>query len=184
MSTKLDRIAEIAKERPKEKFTTLMHLINEIMYFGRNSYRDFKNGKGPKPPTFYFLGFTHYCSNSQNGNFRVKRKTSAKKFRNSLKRCNQWLKENRALPIDELMKSLSVKLNGYFRYYGITDNYESVNTYRDKVRYLLFKWLNRRSQKRSFNWDKFLHFMKQYRLPKTKIYVNIFESKKEISYIR
>ncbi|GAA0178472.1 hypothetical protein SH2C18_15240 [Clostridium sediminicola] len=31
MSTKLDRIAEIAEERPNEKFTSLMHLINKEM---------------------------------------------------------------------------------------------------------------------------------------------------------
>lgn len=31
MLTKLERIAEIAKEKPKEKFTSLMHLIDEKM---------------------------------------------------------------------------------------------------------------------------------------------------------
>lgn len=153
------------------------------IYFGRNAYRDFKINKGPKPATFDFLGFTHYCSQRQDGNFRVKRKTSAKKFRNSLKRCTQWLKTNRVLPIQELMKKLAIKLNGYFRYYGITDNSKSMNTYRDKVRSLLFKWLNRRSQRKSFNWDKFELFMKQYKLPKGKVYVNIFNLKKDISYI-
>jgi len=29
MQTKLERIAEIAKERPEERFTSLIHLINE-----------------------------------------------------------------------------------------------------------------------------------------------------------
>lgn len=154
-----------------------------IIYFGRNAYEDFRNNRGPKPPTFDFLGFTHYCSHRQDGSFRVKRKTSRKKFRNSLKRCSQWLKENRTLPIDGLMKRLSVKLTGYFRYYGITDNSKSINNYRDKVRTLLFKWLNRRSQRKSYNWSKFMLFMKQYPLPKAKLVVNIFQLKREISYI-
>lgn len=110
-----------------------------IIYFGRDVYRDFKNDKGSKLSTFDFLGFTHYCS--------------------------QWLKENRILPIEKLMKRLVIKLNGYFRYYGITDNFGCMNTYRDKVRSLLFKWLNRRSQRKSSNWNKFILFMKQYKLP-------------------
>lgn len=171
----INRLAKFNLEVAEDK--------TRIIHFGRNAYKDFKNGKGPKPPTFDFLGFTHYCSHRQDGSFRVKRKTSAKKFRNSLKRCSLWLKKNRILPIKELMKRLIIKLKGYFRYYGITDNSNNINIYRDKVRYLLFKWLNRRSQRKSFNWDKFILFMERYRLPKAKIYVNIFELKKEISYI-
>jgi group II intron reverse transcriptase/maturase len=171
----INRLAKFNLEVAEDK--------TRIIYFGRNAYKDFKNGKGPKPPTFDFLGFTHYCNHRQDGSFRVKRKTSAKKFRNSLRRCSQWLKENRILPTKELMKRLVIKLNGYIRYYGITDNSNNINIYRDKVRYLLFKWLNRRSQRKSFNWDKFILFMEQYRLPKARIYVNIFELKKEISYI-
>lgn len=31
MDTKLERIAEVARTRPKEKFTSLAHLINEEM---------------------------------------------------------------------------------------------------------------------------------------------------------
>lgn len=72
----------------------------KIIRFGRKVYEEYKNGKGPKPPTFDFLGFTHYCSSRKDGSFRVKRKTSAKKFSNSLKRCKIWLMKNRTLPID------------------------------------------------------------------------------------
>lgn len=155
----------------------------KIIRFGRIVYDEYKNGKAPKPPTFDFLGFTHYCGCRKDGSFRVKRKTSAKKFRNSLKRCKIWLKKNRILPVDEVMKKLSVKLQGYYRYYGITDNIYNISNFRDKVSRLLFKWLNRRSQKRSFNWEKYNLFRKRCRLPRTKIYVNIFELNENISYI-
>ncbi len=37
-----------------------------------------------KPETFTFLGFTHYCSHAKSGKFRVKRKTSKKKFNKNL----------------------------------------------------------------------------------------------------
>ena len=155
----------------------------KIIYFGRKAYHENKyDGKG-KPPTFDFLGFTHYCSSRKDGNFRVKRKTSRKKFRASMLRCKTWLRENRTLPVGEIMEKLVSKLNGYNRYYGITDNSESVKNYKDKVRKLIFKWLNRRSQRRSFNWDKFKLFLNRYPLPNPKVYVNIFDLRKHISYI-
>ena len=94
-----------------------------------------------------------------------------------------WLKDSRILTKDELMKKLSIKLNGYFRYYGITDNTRSISNFRYKVRRYLFKWLNRRSQRRSYTWDGFQMFLNIYPLPKAKIYVNIFELDNKISYI-
>ncbi len=81
------------------------------------------------------------------------------------------------------MKKLGIKLNGYFRYYGITDNSQSINNFRYKVRRYLFKWLNRRSQRRSYTWDGFQMFLNIYPLPKAKIHVNIFELDNKISYI-
>lgn len=133
--------------------------------------------------TFDFLGFTHYCSECRDGRFRVKRKTSKEKFSSSLKKLKMWFKDSRILPKDELMKKLGIKLNGYFRYYGITDNTQSIKNFRYKVRRYLFKWLNRRSQRRSYTWDGFQMFLNVYSLPKAKIYVNIFELDNKISYI-
>ena len=81
------------------------------------------------------------------------------------------------------MDKLRIKLNGYFRYYGITDNIKSIDNFRYQVRRYLFKWLNRRSQRKSYNWDKFQKFLNIYPLPKPRIYVNIFELDNKISYI-
>ncbi len=41
-------------------------------------------GKG-RPETFDFLGFTHYCATSRDGNFIVKRKTQRKRKIRKLK---------------------------------------------------------------------------------------------------
>lgn len=133
-----------------------------------------KKGKS-KPDTFDFLGFTHYCGKSQKGRFRVKRKTSRKKMKASLMRCKQWLKANRNLPINELMHRLRIKLTGYYRYYCITDNTEAVSNFHDKVRTLLYKWLNRRSQRKSFSWDKYVLFLARHPLPRPKVCVNIYD---------
>lgn len=62
---------------------------SRLTEFGR--YAQEQCGKKEKKPgTFTFLGFTHYCSKSRNGKFRVKRKTSRKKF---AKKCREVHRE-------------------------------------------------------------------------------------------
>ncbi len=143
-----------------------------IIAFGRKA-EGAKQGGG-KPDTFDFLGFTHYCGKGRKEQFRVKRKTSVKKFRASLLRCKKWLKQNRTLPAAELMDKMKVKMIGHYRYYGITDNSRTLKLFYDESMKLLFKWLNRRSQRRSFSFDKFKLFLVKYPLPNPKIYVNIY----------
>ncbi|SHH91758.1 group II intron reverse transcriptase/maturase [Clostridium grantii] len=158
----------------------------KIVYFGKKAYFDRKFGriqKNHQPKTFDFLGFTHYCSCRQNGSFRVKRKTSSKKFRASLKKVKDWIRLNMHTSIEILMKNLNRKLLGYFRYYGVTDNSISLNKFRDCVQRILYKILNRRSQVKSLNWDKYTLFKRIHKTQNYKIYVNIFELRKEISYI-
>lgn len=158
----------------------------KIVYFGKKAYYDRKFGRmrnNHQPKTFDFLGFTHYCSCSKNGRFRVKRKTSSKKFRASLKKVKVWIRTNMHTPIEILMKKLNRKLLGYYRYYGVTDNSISLNKFRDCVQRILYKILNRRSQIKSMNWEKYALFKRIYKIQNYKIYVNIFELRKEISYI-
>ena len=125
--------------------------------------------------SFDFLGFTHYVGKDKNGRKRVKRKTSKKKYKASLLRCKEWMKDNRTLTTDTFMKTMKAKIQGHCNYYGITDNSRMVGNFIDECRKFIFKWLNRRSQKKSFNWEKFVLFLKMYPLPIVKIRVNIFE---------
>lgn len=113
----------------------------------------------------------------------MKRKTSSKKFRSSLKRVSEWIQQNRTLPLTILMNKMKQKLYGYYRYYGITDNSYEISNFRHLVRKLLYKWLNRRSQKRSYNWRSFNIMFDFFNIPKAKIYVSIFELKDAITYI-
>ena len=133
--------------------------------------------------SFDFLGFTHYVGKDKNGSKRVKRKTSKKKYRASLLRCKEWMKANRILPTEVFMKTIISKIQGHCNYYGITDNRRSVGNFIDECRSMIFKWLNRRSQKRSFDWSKFVLFLKKYPLPKVKTYVHIFDLGAGSSYL-
>jgi group II intron reverse transcriptase/maturase len=145
-----------------------------IIAFGRKAEEAKQQQGGGKPDTFDFVGFTHYCGKGRKGQFRVKRKTSAKKFRASLLRCKVWLQENRDLPAVILMNLMRVKLLGHYRFYGVTDNSKALNLFHRETLELLYKWLNRRSQRKSFDRDKFNLFLGKYPLPKPRIYVNIY----------
>ncbi|MUV39140.1 RNA-directed DNA polymerase [Lentibacillus sp. JNUCC-1] len=170
-SALIKRLAKFGLEIAEDK--------TSIISFGRNA----GNGGSGKPSTFDFLGFTHYCSKSRTGNFRVKRKTSRKKMKAKLANQKEWLKANRNRDIQEIMARLDRSLKGYYNYYCITDNTLAVEEFLYRVKQLLFKWMNRRSQRKSFSWDKFNLFLRKYPLPKPKMKVNIYELRNEISYI-
>ena len=144
----------------------------KIFMFGRFAEQWLK-GKG-KPQTFDFLGFTHYCGRSQNGRFRVKRKTSRKKYKQKVKGFQEWVKVVRNEKMNEIIKTVRAKLRGHYRYYGITDNRDMIRKFSHTVTKLLCKWLNRRSQRKSFAFEKFQLFLKKNQLPNPKIYVNIY----------
>ena len=162
------------KERLKEFGLELSESKTRIIEFGKfaEENRD-KRGEG-KPETFDFLGFTHYCSKSVNDKYRVKRKTSRKKYKSKLKVAKVWLKKNMHAPAVNLMAKLNTKLIGHYRYYGITDNSKMLNNFRYEVIKMLFKVLNRRSQRKSYNQEKFEKFLEKYPVVKPKIYVNIY----------
>lgn len=163
-------------QRLKEFNLVLAEEKSRVIPFGRDSLSK------AKQPTFDFLGFTHYVGQSKKGHFRIKRKTASKKFSASLRRCKGWLKVSRNKEIKSVMAKLAIKLLGYYRYYGITDNTKALVKFRSEVGKLLFKWMNRRSQRKSFDWEKFNLFLKRYPLPNPKIYVHIYDYSPDLSF--
>jgi len=133
------------------------------------------NAKDKKPDTFDFLGFTHFCDKTRNGSFKVGRKTRRKKFNLNLKKMNSWLKAVRnRVKTKEWWKIVSAKLRGHFEYYGISGNYATIKDFYQLALRLVFKWINRRSQKKSMNWKQFINYLKYYPLPLPKIKHNIY----------
>lgn len=176
-SQMIERLGNFNLEVAEEK-TKIISLNKE------DDEDDGKDDSGGKQiSSFDFLGFTHYVGKDKNGAKRVKRKTSKKKYRASLLRFKEWIQRNRHMPTRSLMKKMKIKLQGYCRYYGITDNHNAVSNFIDEIKKLIFKWLNRRSQKKSFNWDKYNLFLNKYPLPRAKTYVRIFELGMGSSYV-
>lgn len=169
-----ERFYESLKRRMENFGLSLEEEKSRLLEFGRFAAENRKlAGKG-KPETFNFLGFTHYCSKSRNGKFRVKRKTSRKKFAKKSREINKKLCQMRTLPVPVIIFKLNQILTGYYHYYGITDNSKSLNNFYYTVSKRLFYWLNRRSQKRSYSWEGFNEMLKVYPLKRPRIYVNIY----------
>jgi RNA-directed DNA polymerase len=118
-------------------------------------------------PTFDFLGFTHYWGRSRTGLLRLKRKTSKKRLRRALGALTQWLRQERnTRRLPELWQAITRKLRGHFNYFGVTDNSRALYRFKEAVRKLLFKWLNRRSQRHSFTWERFCRYEARHPLPR------------------
>ena len=166
-------------EAVKERFATfgleLEPSKTRLVEFGRFAEENRGNRGEGKPETFDFLGFTHYCSKShKTGKFRMKRKTAQKKQRQKLKEMNIWLKQNRHLRLRDLTNTLNLKLRGHYQYYGITDNSRSIENFLHETQRMLYKWLNRRSQKKSYTWEGFNQLLKVFPLVQPRIYFNVY----------
>ena len=171
-----ERFYERLKHRMEHFGLSLAEEKSRLIEFGRFAEANRKKRGEGKPETFDFLGFTHYCSKSKNGKFRVKRKTSKKKFAKKCKEVHKKIGEMRTLGTATIIKKVNQILTGYFHYYGIIDNSVMNKKFRYNVLKSLFYWLNRRSQKKSYTWERFLRMIDEaYPLVKPKVYVNLFE---------
>ena len=147
---------------------------SRLIEFGRFAEENCRKRK-EKPQTFTFLGVTHYCSKSRNGKFRVKRKTSKKKFVKKCREMHELIRTMRTMKLKDIIKKINQILVGYYHYYGITDNSRAIKRFRYVVIKELFYWLNRRSQRRSYTWEGFLGMIdKEYPIAEAKIYVSIY----------
>lgn len=118
---------------------------------------------------FCFLGFEFYWGRSRFGKNALKRRTDRKKYRSALANFKVWCQESRGLRKPVLFAKLNQKLRGYWNYYGVRGNYESLNDYLQDIKRILFKWLNRRSQRRSYNWTGFMALLDDFKLLKPRI---------------
>ncbi len=114
--------------------------------------------------SFDFLGFEFRWGEDRAGKPRVQRRTARKKLRNSLKQFTVWCQEKCRYSLKDLFRELNAKLRGYYNYYGVNGNYHSLNQFFKSALRILFKWLNRRSQRRSYNWTGFRELLRFFQI--------------------
>jgi RNA-directed DNA polymerase len=134
-----------------------------------------KRRQGIKQETFDFLGFTFYLGISTKGYIIQKLKTNGKRFRSKLKAVNDWARKNRnRMPLKQLWKIFCSKLRGHLQYYCVSFNLDTTSNFVLAAKRIMFKWLNRRSQRKSFNWSKFSQFISRFPLPKVRVHHRLF----------
>ena len=118
---------------------------------------------------FEFLGFEFRWGTSRKGKDIIKRRTSRKKLLASLIKFSLWCRKCRNFRLRKIFKLLNVKLRGYYNYYGVIGNFASLQKFFFQAMRILYKWLNRRSQKRSFCYNIFNQITKFYNVEKPRI---------------
>ncbi len=161
----IERLAEFALEVEPSK--------TALLRFGSYAKRQcVKLGLG-RPPTFDFLGFTHYVTRSRSKRFMVGRKTQGSRISRKLKEVGVRLAKLRTSGGRAMMDYAKRHLQGHIAYFGVSGNSRSLKTYVYRVSRVLFKWLNRRSQRKSVNWARFGEVLKTW-LPPVRIKHNLY----------
>jgi RNA-directed DNA polymerase len=131
--------------------------------------------QGIEQGTFDFLGFTFYWGRAKSGRVIPKLKTKAKTMKTKLKKVKEWIKETKdRKPLKQIWKTFVAKLRGHINYYGVSHNAENVSKFINGAKRIVFKWLNRRSQRKSFTWKKYAKYIETHPLPVTKIVHRLF----------
>ena len=161
-----ERLNEFGLRVNKEK-TRMVEFGKEVWEQGKASQK--------KTGTFDFLGFTHYGTASRRGKFIMGHKTARRKLARSIMQTKEWLKKIRnKCRMKEWWPTLIAKLRGHYNYYGISGNMRCLRQFYSGVIRLVFKWVNRRSQKKSMNWDRYLEYLRGHPLTLPKIYHNLY----------
>jgi RNA-directed DNA polymerase len=118
--------------------------------------------------TVAFLGFELYWGRDAARRRRLKLKTQPKRLSRSVSAFTDWIKSARnRMKLDRLWQIASAKLQGHFNYFGVLFNSAKLSHFRHLCVGALHKWLNRRSQRRSFTWERFERRLAFQPLPST-----------------
>lgn len=118
--------------------------------------------------SFDFLGFTFYWARKYGCSKKVlKLKTRKETLIRKINEFYKWIKDIRSkMKTKDIWEKTKAKLIGHYNYYGYYLNRSKLNHYYWSVIKSLFKWLNRRSQKKSFTWEAFKRKLEYNPLPK------------------
>ena len=147
-----------------------------VLLNGRAAAKASASG-GAKMEGFTFLGFRHVWGLSRNRKtgkmfWRIKLRTCPKRFRAKLTAITENIKKQRHNK--QIVEKMKAVVRGYLNYFAINDNMKRVQMFVHMVQRILFKWLNRRSQKRSMNWEEFNVMLNKTNFPKPKLLHNLF----------
>ncbi len=168
-----DYVCAFEQREDAERFYTV--LGQRLRKFGlelsgdKTRLRPFSRRPAAAPTRFEFLGFEFHWGKDRAGKEHLKRRTSRQKLRNSLKRFTTWCKEHRHLRLRVVFERLNIKLRGYYNYYGVHGNTASLQQFFHRAIRILMKWLNRRSQRRGYNWHGYTEVLQHFKVERPRI---------------
>jgi RNA-directed DNA polymerase len=148
------RYEQVLKERLAQFALEVEPTKTALIRFGDLAPALCKRDGDRRPHTFNFLGFTHYMM-LKRGRAKLGRKTQRERVTKNLKALGARLKVLRIEGTHAMQDYIRLHLRGYIQYFGVRGNSRSVRTYVFHVERLLFKWINLRSQRGSFNWPQY-----------------------------
>ena len=164
-----DRFRQRLGERLEKFGLKLAEEKTQCIGFGRFARADAQR-RGRKPEQFTFLGFTHYCGKTKEGHFKVKRRTSSKKLGQSLDKFKDWARKARGvMRKGEMIRRARIRVVGHLSHYAITDNGQRCSYYVYCATRILYKWLNRKSQRKAYTWEDYRRALAWANWPTAKI---------------
>jgi len=162
-----DRFLENLQARLRKFGLELHPDKTRLVEFGRYAEQNRERRGEGKPETFDFLGFTHISGKNGKGHYTVRRTTVRKRMRKKLQEIKQQLRRRMHDPVPQTGGWLRSVLQGYFNYYAVPGNLNTLGVFRDRVLRLWGKTLRRRSQKSRFTWARRVALAEQW-LPRPK----------------
>lgn len=147
-----------------DQIKTRLALYNLALNEEKSKQIDFTARAGN---VFHFIGFTFYWGTERGSQKKyVRVKTDRARLHRAISDTNGWLKANRnRFTTDKLWAHIKSILRGHYNYFGLTCNRPKLLHFSYAVKGLLYKWLNRRSQRKSINGAKFKRMLLQDPLP-------------------
>ena len=175
-----ERVYRVIFRRFEKYGLTLHPEKTRLVEFGRPASRGPDGRPRGEPGTFDLLGFTHYWGKSRKGYWVIKRKTSSKRLRRSIRAIGEWCRKNRHKGgLFDQFKILTRKLNGHYAYYGITGNARALDQVRTATVRLWFKWLRRRSREsKAMTWQRMGQLLRElFVFPYARVVHSIYHAK-------
>ena len=128
------RMAKALDERLAKFRLTLNEAKTRLIEFGKLAAELRRKRGAPRPETFAFLGFTHYCAWSRAGRFVVKRRTDRRRLTRKLHAVRAKQRHRMHAPLSVRHRWLCSVLRGHYLYYGLPSNWPLMNGFYQELR--------------------------------------------------
>lgn len=129
-----------------------------------------------------FVGFVLYWGKTRITRTTLKIKTAPERLRRAVQAFTDWIKDARnRYPLKELWTRAAARMRGHYSYYAVSFNSHAVHKFYFSCVGAMFKWLNRRSQKKSYTWEEFVRKLMFNPLPKSPLGFELIDVTSKLS---